>query len=208
MQQFYSKNVSVGKQALTHPDFKNIRSQQFSTGLPQLTWYGRGTGWGTDGEQGRNSAHRHPGLSQWPPNDRAPHNSTRARQPLPQEENSRPACARAWASSLGLSSAHRNVPMRPLGIKRKKPCYTEDRSWFLWKWNRRPKPKRWQDQRGAAWRIGSSCRQKERPGPKKWKALYVRLSQQESKESSHDLLKGGVNKNNGIKTSKTNIRIY
>lgn len=49
------------------------------------------------------------------------------------------------------------------------------------------------------WRIGSSCRQKERPGPKKWKAPGVRLSQREPKESSHDLLKGGVENENELK---------
>lgn len=81
--------------------------------------YGRGAGWGADGD-GAETPHtntpvslsdlQRAGRPTTPPEPDKP----------PQAGNSRPACARAGASSLGLSSVHRNIPMRPLGIKRKK----------------------------------------------------------------------------------------
>lgn len=157
----------------------------------QRRWMGRGRG---TGQQLRTQAPR--SLSGASKGQGTPqlHQSPAA---SPQAGNARPACARAGASSLGLSSAHRNTPMSALGIKRKKGTLrtgADSSGSGTGDPNRRGDRIREQ----LPWRIGSSCRQKA--WSKKWKARCLSLSQREPKESSHDLLKEGCRKRKWIRT--------
>lgn len=144
MQQFYLR-MSVGKHKPWHIHIWRISGAKIlQLTLAHMEWQRHW--WGMMGNRAETPVHKHPlvsasKISRWqgtPATPQEPNNLSL------KQKTQGPACARAWASSLGLSSVHRNIPMRPLGIKRKKPhdTWLEDRSHSL-KCNSRPKPKRW-----------------------------------------------------------------
>ena len=121
MQQFCSKNVSVGKQ----PRHMQILRISEANDSPPDSPRSHGMAEALDGARTGNGAATPHTSTPVPLSDLTERSVSQGTPQLhqsptasPQAGNSRPACARAGASSLGLSSVHRNTPMSTLGIRR------------------------------------------------------------------------------------------
>lgn len=189
MQQFYSKNVSVGKAKPWHIHIWRISEPKFSTGLPSSH-----VPEALDGVQMGNradSAHKHPGLAQWSPDDRghpATHKSPTT--PLLKQKTQGP-CVQEHEPKPGIIICSQKHPHETLGDKERNPATLRTGADSSGSATADPNQRGDRIKEELPWRIGSS-QTKGKAWSQEVKSLDVRLSQREPKESSHDLLKGGV----------------
>lgn len=167
-----------GNKSWTHKNFRVTKALSNSPlGLPQLRKHDRGLGWGT---------HLPQNSLECSPKKRVCHSSAMAWRHLSQPSRKlRPKREGARTSHLGSPSAHRSIPVRPLGIKWQKAGYTGNERWLVWLWHRRPKPKRWSEKKWAAQMDTVTLQTKRKAWSQEVKSSILE-TEWKPKGSSHD----------------------